>query len=278
MNMNALTTISTLSYNEMERLAIAIAKSNLFGMKTPEQAMSLMQIAQAEGRHPATAARDYDIIQGRAAKKSEAMHRDFLLAGGKVEWVTLSDNEASATFSHPQGGSATITWDMQRAAMAGLGAREGWKKYPRQMLRNRVVSEGVRTIWPVATSGMYEPGEVMDIAAPHKEPVHTGPTLEAVAESQPDVIDSNPASASYTAGNPEYPFATSKGGQIYRTGSEWLEAWRRLAENCMKADALDKLERAREMNLGAIEAVSEFDPSAAMEVHGMLVGVLGSPA
>jgi hypothetical protein len=239
-----------------------------------------MAISQAEGRHPALAARDYDIIQGRAAKKSEAMHRDFLLSGGKVEWVTLGDNEASATFSHPQGGSATITWDMQRAAMAGLGAREGWKKYPRQMLRNRVVSEGVRTVWPLATSGMYEPGEVMDIASPHKElvtlargdVVHTGPTIEAQVEAQPEpqpeIADTNP----------EYPFATSKGGQIYRTGSEWLEAWRRLAENCMKADALDKLERAREMNLGAIEAVSEFDPSAAMEVHGMLVGVLGSPA
>jgi hypothetical protein len=95
-----------------------------------------------------------------------------------------------------------------------------------------------------------------------------------------DVAQIAPAVAAPQPEQPEiaYPFATSKGGQIYRTGSEWLEAWRRLIEACVRTEALDKLERAREMNLGAIEAVSEFDPSAAMEVHGMLVGVLGSPA
>jgi hypothetical protein len=37
-----------------------------------------------------------------------------------------------------------------------------WKKYPRQMLRSRVVSEGVRTVYPNATSGLYVPEEVRD--------------------------------------------------------------------------------------------------------------------
>ncbi len=64
--------------NEIERMAQAVAKSGLFGVKTPDQALALMLVAQAEGRHPALAARDYDIIQGRPAKKAEAMMRDFL--------------------------------------------------------------------------------------------------------------------------------------------------------------------------------------------------------
>lgn len=150
-------------YSDMERMAVAVAKSNLFGVKTPDQALTLMLISQAEGRHPALAARDYDIIQGRPAKKAEAMLRDFIMSGGKVEWHKLDDTLADATFSHPQGGTVRIEWSMKRAVAAGLGGRDMWKKYPRQMLRSRAVSEGIRTVCPMATSGMYVPEEVTDI-------------------------------------------------------------------------------------------------------------------
>jgi hypothetical protein len=37
---------------------------------------------------------------------------------------------------------------MARAQKAQLGGKDMWKKYPRQMLRSRVVSEGVRTVYP----------------------------------------------------------------------------------------------------------------------------------
>lgn len=149
--------------NDVQTMAVAIAKSGLFGVKTPEQALALMLVAQAEGRHPALAARDYDIIQGRPSKKAEAMLRDFLESGGKVEWHTLDDTAADATFSHPAGGTVRIDWTMRRADAAGLGGRDMWKKYPRQMLRSRTVSEGIRSVCPMATSGMYVPEEVADI-------------------------------------------------------------------------------------------------------------------
>lgn len=147
--------------SDIERMARAFAQSKLFGVTNPEQAVALCLIAQAEGRHPASAAQDYHIIQGKPAKKADAMLRDFLANGGKVEWHTLDDTTADATFSHPAGGSVRITWDMERARMAGL-ATPMWKKYPRQMLRSRTVSEGVRTVFPMATSGMYVPEEVQD--------------------------------------------------------------------------------------------------------------------
>ena len=54
-----------------------------------------------------------------------------------------------------------------------------WKKYPRQMLRSRVISEGVRTVFPGATSGLYEVGEVQDIVA------ESGPIPEAEAIEKP---------------------------------------------------------------------------------------------
>lgn len=166
---------TTMAFGDMERLAAAIAKSGLFGMRTPEQALVLMMISHAEGRHPALAARDYDIVSNRPAKKSEAMLRDFLSAGGTVEWHELSDETADATFKHPAGGSVRIVWDMKRATAAGLASKDMYKKFPRQMLRSRVVSEGVRTVFPLATSGLYVPEEVADIPA---KPEHNGPTIE----------------------------------------------------------------------------------------------------
>lgn len=165
------------SFVEMERLAKSVAASRLFGIQTIDQALVLMAISQAEGRHPALAARDYDIIQNRPSKKAEAMQRDFLAAGGTVKWSELSDTRASAVFSHPQGGTVTIEWDMKRAALAGLAGKDMWKKFPRQMLRSRCISEGVRTVFPAATSGMYVPEEVrdfshetIDVTPPKEEP------------------------------------------------------------------------------------------------------------
>jgi len=156
----------SVTFAQMERMAAAIAKSGLFGLKSADQALALMVVAQAEGRHPALVARDFDIIQSRPAKKSEAMLRDFHAAGGKVEWHELTDVKAEATFSHPQGGSVRLSWDMERAARAGLTQKDGsmYKKYARPMLRSRLVSEGCRTVWPSATSGMYTPEEGRDIA------------------------------------------------------------------------------------------------------------------
>src|SRR5262252_390750 len=166
-------TRTALSFDEIVRLGSFIAKSGLFGMRTPEQAIALMMIAHAEGRHPALAARDYDIIQGRPTKKAEAMLRDFLDAGGKVKWHALTDEIADATFSHSQGGEARISWDMARAQKASLKGKDMYSKFPRQMLRSRCVSEGVRTIWPTATGGMYGPEEAVHIEATPELPEPT---------------------------------------------------------------------------------------------------------
>ncbi len=149
--------------SEIQEMAAAVASSGLFGIKTADQALALMLIAQAEGRHPALAARDYDIIQGRPAKKTEAMLRDFLQQDGKVEWHKLDDAIADATFSHPAGGSVRISWDMARVRKAKIANPTMYEKYPRAMLRSRTVSEGIRTVCPMATSGMYVPEEVRDL-------------------------------------------------------------------------------------------------------------------
>lgn len=169
---------------DIERVALAIAKGGLFGSSDPNAVLTLCLLAQAEGQHPAVVFRDYHIIQGKPAKKADAMLRDFVQAGGKVEWHSLDDTIADATFSHPGGGTVRINWTMDRARQAQL-ATPMWKKYPRQMLRSRVISEGVRTVYPGATSGLYEVGEVQDIVAEQPKQERPAPPVEVI-EHQPE--------------------------------------------------------------------------------------------
>ena len=150
----------THTYADLERMAVAIAKSGLFGVKTPDQALSLMLLAQAEGLHPAIAARDYHIIDGKPALKADAMLARFMAAGGRVEWHELSDTEVAATFSHPASGSLRISWTIEMAARAELTKKDNWRKYPRAMLRSRVVSEGIRSVYPGVITGVYTADEL----------------------------------------------------------------------------------------------------------------------
>ena len=150
---------------DMERMASAIAKSGLFGLKTPEQALALFLVSQSEGRHPASAAKEYHIINGRPALRADAILARFQAAGGSVAWGDRNDTKVSGTFSHPQGGSLTVTWSIEDAKRAGIFQNQ-WLKYPRQMLTARCISEGVRAVFPAVTSGVYTPEEVQDFDPP----------------------------------------------------------------------------------------------------------------
>lgn len=158
------------SVSDIKIMAENVEASKMFRMgkeKKPlslAQVMTLMFISNGQGRHPVMGLHDYDIIDGKPSKKTDAMLRDFLLAGGKVEWHKLDDLGACATFSHPQGGIAKIDWDVERAKKAGLLSKDMWQKWKRQMFRARVISEGMRTVFPAATSGFYNTEEMQDMS------------------------------------------------------------------------------------------------------------------
>ena len=154
--------VALYNVQDMGTMANAIAKSGLFGMKTPDQAMALMLVAQAEGMHPATITQDYDIIQGKACRKTHSVMARFQQMGGKVEWHSLDETKADATFSHPLGGSLRLTWTFEQAKKAGLTGKDNWKNYPRAMLRARCIAEGVRSIYPAAIGGMMVAEEAQD--------------------------------------------------------------------------------------------------------------------
>lgn len=157
------TAIATIPLSDMQVMSESIARSGLFGMKTADQALALMLVAQAEGMHPATITQDYDIIQGKACRKSHSVMARFQQTGGKVEWHELTDRIADATFSHPAGGKLRMTWTWQQAESAKLTGKDNWRNYPRAMLRARLIAEAIRAVYPAALGGMLLAEEAQDL-------------------------------------------------------------------------------------------------------------------
>lgn len=165
--------IPSFSFEQMERMANSIAKSGLFGVRTPDQALALMLISQAEGRHPALSALEYHVIQGKPTLKADTQLSRYLAAGGTVKWLDYTDEKVSAVFTHPQSGAIKIEWTIERAKKVqqfnndtkkfeALTDKLNWRNYPRAMLRSRTISEGVRASYPGVTVGRYTPEELED--------------------------------------------------------------------------------------------------------------------
>lgn len=176
------------SFDEVSAMADAIVASKLWGQTTVPQVIALMLMAEAEGRHVASAMQDYIVISGKPSLKAEAMLGRFQRAGGHIRWTHMTDEKVAAIFSHPQCDPVEIEWDMARARQAQL-TNQMWKKYPRQMLRARVISEGVRTAFPGALGGMYAPEEVIDFEQPVRSPPPTPARGQLAAPEEPGQVE-----------------------------------------------------------------------------------------
>lgn len=155
-------------FDEMQAFAEAAVKSKFYGFASADQMLPLMIIAQSEGRSFASVVQEYSVIQGRPALKAEAMLARFQKAGGHISWKELSDTRCSAVFSHAQCDPVEIDWDLDRAKQAQLN-NPMWKKYPRNMLKARVISDGVRTAFPACLGGLYTPEELGDLPPVHSQ-------------------------------------------------------------------------------------------------------------
>lgn len=263
--------------NDIEKMGTAISKSGLFGMKTPDQAVALMLIAQAEGMHPAIAARDYHVIQGRPALKADAMLARFQTAGGKVNWDVYTDAEVKATFSHPAGGSVTLSWTLEQAKRIGLAGKDNWKNYPRAMLRARVISEGIRTVYPGCVVGVYTPEEVQDFDQPKQRPMRDMGAVEVVEETREAFIESDELPP---AGVDIWPLNVPGRDTMQCAGKEeWVEAFLMLVGKVANAKLTDAEKQAKVAQLRSANtaAFGRMGIQASAEIYRQITELLPPP-
>lgn len=256
--------------SDIQQMAVAVAKSGLFGVKTPDQAMALMLIAQAEGLHPAIAARDYHIIQGRPALKADAMLARFQQAGGKVEWKVYTDAEVTGVFSHAAGGSLSVSWTIGQAFKIGLASKDNWKNFPRAMLRSRCISEGIRSVYPGCVVGTYTDEETEAFSAPSK----TSKNIPIVEEVEEIVVSSDEEE-----GLPAV--LTKPDGEIYgryKDEQEWSEAYASLVGRLAKAKLPDDQKRDKQQALWAVNQkfIETMSTNARLQLRSLILGEGGT--
>jgi hypothetical protein len=144
-----------------------LAKSNLLPIDyrgKPENVLLAVEYGDALGIKPMTAINMINIIQGRPAISSQLMAALVRQAGHRlrieVDPVNLIANAMLWRADDPKF-AFTSTWDMARAAQAGLAGKDNWKHYAANMLKARATSEVCRDACPEVLAGIdYTPDEL----------------------------------------------------------------------------------------------------------------------
>ena len=206
-------------FQDMQQMAEVAAGSKMFGFKNPQEALAIMLLCQGENMHPAVAMRDYHVIQGRPALKADAMLARFQQAGGSVVWKEYTNDVVTGLFTHPQGGSLEVSWTLHQAKSIGIASKDNWKNYPRAMLRARVISEGIRAVFPGCVVGVYTPEEVQDFT-----PVQTTKYMGDV-ERVEDVHEVALEEVEEGGAFPLYVPGTDQPYKRYTSAEDWITGY-----------------------------------------------------
>jgi len=237
---------------DIQKMAQVAADSKMFGFKNQAEAMAIMLLCQAEDMHPAIAMRDYHVIQGRPALKSDAMLARFQTSGGRVNWTSYTDEVVTGLFAHPQGGEVSISWTMEMAHRLGFTKKENWRNYPRAMLRARCISEGIRTVFPACVAGVYTPEEVADFTPPKGRIVDIPPEPDPEPEVELSVHLYKPDGTIYASFETE-----AEAYQAYYKVVDGIAANQRIPED----DKLAKLRGFKAANVHWMEPETEEEPA-----------------
>jgi hypothetical protein len=203
----------------------------------------------------------------------------FQASGGKVEWREYTDERVTGVFSHPQGGSVTLSWEIAQAKRIGLYKQgSGWEKYPRAMLRARVISEGIRTVYPGCIAGTYTPEEVQDFQPAEKDitPTVTVTTFDDMDDGPKIVEEAKKPSLNLELRVP------GKDGVFahFDTIEEYTDAIVKLAERIKSSDKLDdagkdeKLKELKEINKPTFKKVGLAEMT---RILGAIAKAVGGP-
>ena len=147
---------------ETRTMATSSFKSGMFGLKNEEQAFTLMLLAQAENIHPIQAMQMYSVINGLPSLKTTEMISRYMRSGGKIIWLETTDKKAKAKFVF-DGNELEYEYTWEDATKAGLVNKDNWKRMPKEMLRARLASSGIRMSNPACLNNMYSVEEAQEI-------------------------------------------------------------------------------------------------------------------
>jgi hypothetical protein len=159
------------TYEAMKEQAVTLVKSGMLpnGIKTPEAAMAIAIKGVEIGMPMMQSFAQINIIGGKPCISAEGMN--FLIRkhcpAAKIDIVKRDHEGCVINASRPGAMVTKFEFTMEDAKRAELLGNPSWKKFPKNMLFARCISDMARTMFPDCIGGIsYTPeelGAVVDI-------------------------------------------------------------------------------------------------------------------
>jgi hypothetical protein len=287
----AQSTLAPANFGELVEFAAIAARSQLVPKDyrgRPEDILLAVQLGSEVGLRPMQSLQNIAVINGRPTVWGDALPGLCKASPVYEDLVETWEREDDPDFliavcTAKRHGSTPVTarFSVMDAKRAGLWSKPGpWQTYPRRMLQMRARSFALRDAFPDVLKGLISVEEAQDLPAPTTRPP-PAPTIDAAPEPPPTPSlrintatettvsppPANPTPEPSAATNIAYRLQTKQGVTVFKTGEEWLSTWAKLVRGCKAANALDKLETARDANQAHIATVAMFDPPSAATLN-----------
>ncbi|MBE3135294.1 MAG: hypothetical protein IMZ55_17650 [Acidobacteria bacterium] len=152
----------------------------------PENLFYAAEYADAIGVPRITVLTSIYVIDGKPAAQADLIQALVRMAGHKLRVTTAADGQsATATLIRADDPDFTFTstWNLERAATAGIAGGQNWRKYPLAMMKARAITEVAREGASEALLGIrYTPEELgADVIDEEGAPVATVAAQAAIA-------------------------------------------------------------------------------------------------
>lgn len=175
-----LPSLAEASFGELMLLARELVPTGFLPehIKTPGQCVAIILAGRELGMAPMRALRSIQMVKGKITENADSMLARFKTDGGRATFRALDEKGAALWLKHPNGDEHTETFNIEDARRAGLigGVSKMYEKFPKAMLRSRVITAGLKSIGWEGGAGAYDPEELaipIPDAGP-REPVQAG--------------------------------------------------------------------------------------------------------
>lgn len=168
--------------------------------KRPADLLLAMELADALGIRLVQAVNGVHVIDGKPSMSADLMLALVRRAGHQVRVTESTDERCTVVLTRRDdpGWPVSVTWTVDDARRAGLLKRGTWQAYPRQMLRNRAVSEVCRLGANDVLAGVIYTAEELEPLPAPDPPDATVPVADAV--TAPGAVGTVPGMSTPTGG------------------------------------------------------------------------------
>lgn len=154
----------------------------------PEKAVAIIMLGRELGMGPWQSFNSIDVIQGRPTLKPIGMaalvNRFVEARGGYLRVVESTAQRCTVEYLRPPAPDARrVAYTIEEARAANLLAKDTWKQYPADMLRNRAISRACREGFSDVILGLYTDEEVEAIGGANRPATATTTNVTPIAES-----------------------------------------------------------------------------------------------